>query len=222
MRDLVTNQSAADGIARRIADQTGIGVSLLERAKRLTEKRVEWNARRSAQWQPGSVAPVAVEGEPIRKSMRITFVVPAVPIAQPRQRHRVITAHGKTFAQNYTPKRDPVNIFKAAVQLAASQAYSGPPLDGPLKCELLFVLPRPKKKPAWIKKGMYEYGTWKLGMRVPAIGKPDRDNLMKSVQDSLNGWWRDDAILYDGVTSKWLAGTNEQPHVEVTIEALEG
>jgi hypothetical protein len=45
--DLITNQSAADGIARLLGD-----------------------ARRSAEWRPGSVAPAAVEGEPVRKRKR--------------------------------------------------------------------------------------------------------------------------------------------------------
>jgi hypothetical protein len=45
--DLITNQSAADGIARLLGD-----------------------ARRSAEWRPGSVGPAAVEGEPVRKRKR--------------------------------------------------------------------------------------------------------------------------------------------------------
>lgn len=56
----------------------------------------------------------------------ITFTVPAVPVAQPRQRMRVVQTHGgKTFAQNYTPVRDPVNAYKASCREAAANVYTG-------------------------------------------------------------------------------------------------
>jgi Holliday junction resolvase RusA-like endonuclease len=142
--------------------------------------------------------------------MMIHFVVPCVPVAQPRQRHRVIAAHGKTFAQNYTPKNDPVNGFKSSVQAAAFAAYSGPPLDCPLSMDLIFVFPRP----ASVRK--------KDGFgRLPHTVKPDRDNVMKAVQDALNGLtYRDDSLICAGSVEKWRAAADEQPHVEVTIRAL--
>ncbi len=63
---------------------------------------------------------------------QIQFIVPAIPIAQPRQRHRVMRIGGRTIAQNYTPKKDPVNQFKATVALVASEHTNGsPPHEGP-------------------------------------------------------------------------------------------
>lgn len=140
----------------------------------------------------------------------ITFTVPAVPKAQPRQRHRVITtATGRSFASNYTPKNDPVNAFKACCQMAAQQAYSGAPLEGPLRAAFVFVMPRPKLA----KK----FGTG----RLPHAKAPDRDNLMKSLQDALNGLlWSDDRQIFAGHVEKWVAAADEQPHVEVTVEVL--
>lgn len=53
------------------------------------------------------------------------FRVDAIPVAQPRQRHRVAkTAKGKQFVQNYTPQSDPVNTFKAAAQASAIEALA--------------------------------------------------------------------------------------------------
>lgn len=44
----------------------------------------------------------------------IVMNVPGVPVAQPRQRHRVIAGN----VSNYTPASSPVNAFKATVRLA--------------------------------------------------------------------------------------------------------
>jgi Holliday junction resolvase RusA-like endonuclease len=150
---------------------------------------------------------------------KIAFIVPAIPVAQPRQRHRIINANGKTFAQNYTPTKAPVNAFKAACQMAAQQAYQGPPLSGPLVASIVFVMPRTEGKPSWLKKDSPWFSAWKSGERVPHAGsKNDRDNLMKSVQDALNKLlFVDDGMIYAGPVEKWLAAHNEQPHVEITI-----
>ena len=149
--------------------------------------------------------------------MRIEFTVPAVPVAQPRQRHAMIAGH----VRNYTPTKHPVQAFKAAVQLASAAAYSWPPIEGGIYSEIRFVMPRPATKPGWIKKDSHWWYDWKLGHRIPHLGKPDRDNLMKSLQDSLNQLlFRDDSLLYDGPVSKWIAAENEQPHVRIVIETL--
>lgn len=151
----------------------------------------------------------------------ITFTVPAVPVPQPRQRHRVVHAAGKAFASNYTPTRDPVNAFKAACKLAAADVYKGPPLTGPLYVGLTFVMPR--TKPSWLKKDSPWFPAWKRGDRVPhANARNDRDNLMKSLQDALNGLlWEDDGLIYGGPVEKWIAAGHEQPHVEVYVSVPE-
>ncbi len=64
--------------------------------------------------------------------MTITFRVLTVPIPQPRQRHKVVTAHGKTFAQNFTPAKDKVQAYKQLIACHAKMAMEGPPLTGPL------------------------------------------------------------------------------------------
>lgn len=143
----------------------------------------------------------------------IVFTVAAVPVAQPRQRHRLAkTADGKAFTRNYVDGKHPVWDFKASVRHAAQAAYSGPPLDVPLVLNLVFVLPRPaclrfKKRPM---------------PRVPYAGpRNDWDNLGKSVCDALNKiLWTDDGRLAQVHVERWIAAGDEQPHVAVSIATL--
>ena len=155
---------------------------------------------------------------------KIIFTVPAVPVAQPRQRHRVFKGKdGKVFSSNYTPTKDPVNAFKAAAKVAAAQAHDGAPLKGPLRVSLIFIMPR-GNKPSWLTKKEYPeiFAAWKCGDRVPhATSRNDRDNLMKSIQDALNELlWKDDGMIFAGPVEKWIASDREQPCVEIMVEEV--
>jgi len=132
------------------------------------------------------------------------FIVPGLPVAQPRQRMRVVASRGRAFASNYTPAKAPVNAFKAAVRLTSD--WRQPPLSGPVGIDLDFVLPRP--------------GRLKSGGRLPAPRKPDIDNLCKSVLDALNGlMWLDDAQVCRLTASKWYAASGEKAHTRVSVLA---
>lgn len=134
----------------------------------------------------------------------ITFTVPALPIAQPRQRHRIVNAGGRTFSTNYTPSKSPANDFKATVRMAAAQAYQGPPLEGPLAMTLVCVFPCKSKR-----------------ARKPKATRPDCDNLAKCAADALNGLlYVDDGQIVRLHVEKWHASGTEQPHVEILIEPL--
>lgn len=142
----------------------------------------------------------------------VSFTVPHTPSAQPRQRHRVIKrAGGKSFIQNYTPEDHEVLQFKFSCRWFAKRAYPGEPMGGPLRCDLLFIMPRPKNL-VWKTKPMPR--------RRHAI-KPDRDNLDKAVMDSLKGiLWVDDCQVCDGRIEKWIASGDEQPRVVITVSTL--
>lgn len=144
--------------------------------------------------------------------LNLMIKVPALPKAQPRQRHRKIkTKDGKEFIQNYTPQGHPVNDFKATVRMAVQTAYTGPPLTGPLKVCFVFVFPRQANK-VWKSKPMPRY---------PHVSTPDQDNLCKSVQDALNNLlWADDSQISQAVIEKWHAAGDEQPHVLLTIQGI--
>lgn len=137
----------------------------------------------------------------------IIIKINAIPVAQPRQRHRVIQTGGRAFATNYTPKNDPVNTFKAACQMTVSP-LGIELISEPVIVDMLFVMPRPKK----LDGKKFSAG------RIPFGRKPDRDNLEKSTSDALNGLlWADDSLIYDGRVSKFYAAKNETPHVQITI-----
>lgn len=147
------------------------------------------------------------------KIKQITITVPAVPVAQPRQRHRLVkTKGGKEFIQNYAPAKHPVQDFKATIRLAFREAYAGSPMTGPLRCDLVFVMPRPRNL-IWKTRSM---------PRLPHISRPDRDNLDKAVMDALKGIaWLDDSQICQGTIEKWIASGYEQPHAVITIAAVE-
>jgi Holliday junction resolvase RusA-like endonuclease len=137
----------------------------------------------------------------------IEFCVPAVPVAQPRQRVAVIAGHART----YTPAAHPVNAFKVAAQQALADVHAGPPLDGPMILSVLFVLPRPKSKTT--KRGP--------NVRYPHTGKPDLDNLLKSLMDGLSGLaWLDDKQVSVFHATKVVASGDERPHVDVIIKPI--
>ena len=146
----------------------------------------------------------------------IDFTVPAVPIAQPRQRHAV--RHGKggrVFSSNYTPTDDPVNAYKAAVKLAFAATESGAPITEPLRVELMFVFGRPK--------GHYgsgkNIGTIKKSSPMWHTSTPDTDNLIKSTLDALNElMYRDDSQVCQVVAVKRYVVEGESPHVQVFAE----
>lgn len=144
--------------------------------------------------------------------MRLTFVVNSVPVAQPRQRHRVIEMGDKSFVHNYTKKSDPVNAFKAAIQLALSMVYKGPVLDQAIGVYITAVFPRPKTM---------VYKT-KPMPRIRKKTKPDNDNLEKAIWDAMSKLlYRDDCLISDSGFRKRIAAGDEKPHVVITIDTFE-
>ena len=139
----------------------------------------------------------------------IALRIATVPIAQPRQRTTIRTTRdGKIFTGNYTPANHPVRQFKADVRAAVSRVLSAP-LDGPVALRVVFVLPRPKRL-IWKRREM---------PRLPHTARPDLDNLVKAIKDSLNGLaWRDDSQVVEFSAGKCYASGNELPGVELAIE----
>lgn len=148
----------------------------------------------------------------------IAFHVNAVPVAQPRPRASSfggkVRVHEVTSIRNADGSRKPhpIAAFKATVRMAAETAYKGPPLQGPLCINLVFVFPRPQSK-VWKTRDM---------PRLPHVSKPDRDNCDKAVLDALKGLlFVDDAQVCDGRIIKWVASGSEQPGVDVQIIPME-
>lgn len=131
----------------------------------------------------------------------ITFRVPAVPVAQPRARATTVNGQARMYEAK---KSHAIHDFKASVRLAATQAYRGAPLTGPLDVSLVFVFPSKSKH------------------RKLKPTKPDCDNLAKACLDCLNKLlYLDDGQVTCLCVEKYHAERNEQPHVLVTIEEVE-
>ena len=132
---------------------------------------------------------------------RIEFTVPAIPVAQPRARATAINGRARMYEAS---SKHPVHAFKATLRLAAAEAYKGPPLEGPLSAQILFVFPMKSQR-----------------IRKPKATKPDCDNLAKSVLDALNGlMFGDDGQVVRLEVEKWHANGMEQPHVRIAISRL--
>ena len=137
----------------------------------------------------------------------ISIRIPAVPVAQPRARATIKGGH----ASMYNPK-GPVDAFKACVRLAVAEAYKWPPVEGPVRVDITFIMPRTQSQ-IWVRKPMPRLWHYK---------KPDRDNLDKSVLDALTGLlWRDDCQVCDGRIRKLIASGDEQPGVIIVVKELE-
>ena len=145
---------------------------------------------------------------------RVDLRVYAVPVAQPRQRHRIIKGAKGQFVGNYTPKSDPVNTFKAAIQTEAAVRFDGPML-GAVDLDLVFFMPRPKA---------HYSSSGEIKETAPAFrsSKPDADNLAKSVMDALKDIaWKDDAqVVHLSVAKRYCTATSPVG-VSVCLQELE-
>lgn len=136
--------------------------------------------------------------------MTITFTVPGLPVAQPRQRHAMIAGH----VRNYVPSKHAIHDFKASVKIAAAGAYRGSLLIGPLEVTIRFVWPCSSSR----RKA-------ERGMQSWRAKKPDIDNLCKAVFDALNGvLFHDDAQIAGLHASKIEGAHGEQARTEIEIE----
>lgn len=135
----------------------------------------------------------------------IVFSVPGVPIAQPRIKATAIGG----YARVYTPKT--ADAYKASVAIAFKTAYGGNPIDGPVRIEIEFVMPRSKSM-IWKKREMPSEWHTK---------KPDIDNLAKAAMDALYGLaWIDDSQVCSLVIAKRIASGTESPSTVIKIKSL--
>lgn len=110
--------------------------------------------------------------------MNVSFEVPGRLIGKGRARFS--TRGG--FVRTYTPEK--TRNMEAVIRSLASDAMDGrTPMEGPLELSLTLHLMPP---PSWSKK--------KRNETIYVTGKPDCSNILKLVEDSLNGIaWRDDS-----------------------------
>jgi len=142
----------------------------------------------------------------------LEFFVPGTPVGQPRPRARVVNIPGQRPRAQVYDARGKSQTFRQRLMVVVSENYDGPPLDGALEVHILAFFPRPKSM-VWRRRPM---------PRTPKHTKPDLDNVVKAVEDALEGvLWTNDAQIARLVAEKvWLAGEGERPGVRIQVAPL--
>lgn len=140
--------------------------------------------------------------------MRITFIVWGTPQGKARPRFR---SAGR-YVQTYTPKktRDYESEIRAAFLNVAEAVNFRKIETGPVSIRVFAEFEPPKsysKKKRAAMIGKYH------------MNKPDGDNILKAVQDALNGYaFTDDAQIVEIYVQKYYG---DNPGLLVTVEAKE-
>ena len=129
-----------------------------------------------------------------------SVTIPGPPIGKGRPRSTIRGGHVRT----YTPKRTQQWEGRASVVLRDAWAPR-PPLDGPIRVEILALFPRPGRM-LWKRKPM---------PRAPFLASPDVDNVVKAVLDAAEkaGVLRNDRTVYSVSMEKWYCSGDEGPGV---------
>jgi Holliday junction resolvase RusA-like endonuclease len=139
-----------------------------------------------------------------RSSLPISLTLPISPRSIQFSGKRVMVRAGRpVFFKN-----------KQAVgfqsQVASYAASSAPPelLTCPISLSVVFVVQRPKALG----------GKRHPAGRIPAVKRPDLDNLVKGLLDAIKGYWVDDSQIVSMQLQKHYAAKEEKPHIHITID----
>lgn len=148
--------------------------------------------------------------------MAIKFKVYGNPKALKRHRDRK-PVKGKR-GNYFTPKFDPSAPDKADFLAKCMQHRPESPLNCPLSIYVDAYFPRPKNHFGSNKGEAYVLDRFNC---VWHTKKPDGDNLLKFVKDTLNGiFWTDDSIIAISNVRKMYCDMGETPRVVIEIEQL--
>lgn len=139
------------------------------------------------------------------QSNAVAFSVPGSPVGKGRPKF----ARRGAFVTAYTDKK--TVSYENLVRIYASEAFGNrPPFDGPVRLTLKISVTPPA---SWSKRKTSDA---LLGLVRPTT-KPDVDNILKAICDSMNEIvYVDDKQICDVWLSKHYAA---QPEVRVTVEA---
>ena len=148
-----------------------------------------------------------VTDDPGGRPFDVVFEIPLPP--KGKQRARTVRQPGQR-TRSYTPS--PTVDWQARLALMAREHMPDEILDGPIRVDLVCVMPRPKR----LRRAKDPDG---LSMWM--CGKPDGDNVAKAVLDSLGGegggFWRDDKQVTDLRVLKVYAEKMGKPRMYIRI-----
>jgi len=122
----------------------------------------------------------------------ITFFVPGIPAPQGSKRAFVVGKRAVLVESSKACKPWRDGVRAAAMEAMRCRA----PLEGPLRLDVAFYMPRPRSAPK-------ERRGW-------PCGRPDRDKLLRSTCDGLTGvLYRDDSQPCTGETTKCYVGSTQ-------------
>lgn len=148
-----------------------------------------------------------------RTKLSVEFVVPGAPQGKARARSRIIKARdGRQFVSHYTPSG--TVDYESRVQAAAREAMRDEAMTRhPCRVSIIAHCPIPV---SWSKKKQAQA----LAGEIFPTGKPDLDNIEKSILDGMNKVvFTDDAVVC--IVSK-TKRYGSPPRVEVRVTELDG
>jgi len=132
----------------------------------------------------------------------ICFEVSGDPVPQPRA--RISTRGG--FGRAYTPGDHPIHAYREAVAAAARAAGAEPTDAAPITLIVDLVFARPKS----------HYRKAGLRADAPKLPRPDCSNVLKGIEDALNGVaWVDDTQVGKVIIEKTF-GTEGRTTVRIS------
>jgi Holliday junction resolvase RusA-like endonuclease len=136
-----------------------------------------------------------------------SFVVAGLPKGQPRPRAFARMMGARAVARVY--ESGTAEGWKGDIAIASAKSKPDRPLSGPVRVDITWLLPRPKR----LMRRVDPEG------EMPCTAKPDRDNLDKAVLDAMTrlGWWADDAQVYAGYIEKLYHAKSGRPGARVKV-----
>jgi len=133
----------------------------------------------------------------------VSIRVPGQPVGKARPR---VTRNGA-----FTPKK--TANFESLVKLSCQAQHHGPMLDGPLRMTVHAYFSIPRTWPKWLLREAFLENVWHTR-------KPDGSNVLKAVEDALNGvLYQDDSQIVHAVVLKRYS---TEPRTVIEVQEMDG